>query len=297
MDFDTTEHSEAQPQSGRLGALGTRARAQELVDQPDHRRAPEQAHRTGADPIGDEHMARMIHERSARRRSRRRYNAPSAESAPAGASNRMIELYTWSTPNGRKVSIMLEELGMQYQVHAIDITRGGQYAPEFLAISPNNKIPAIVDTETGISMMESGAILLYLAERGGRLLPREEHARWRTIEWLMWQMGGIGPLLGQAHHFLHFNPGKAPYAERRYRDEAERLYGVLERRLAEVPWLAGAEYTVADIATWPWISRFEWQGIDLNRYPHARRWYLEIAARPAVQRGFRVPNPAEIPMP
>lgn len=209
----------------------------------------------------------------------------------------MIELYTWSTPNGRKVSIMLEELGMRYQAHPIDITRGEQHAPEFLAVSPNNKIPAIVDTETGISMMESGAILLYLAERGGRFLPREERARWRTIEWLMWQMGGIGPFLGQAHHFLHFNPGKAPYAEQRYRREAERLYGVLDRRLAEVPWLAGAEYTVADIATWPWISRFAWQGIDLNRYPHVRRWYREIAARPAVQRGFRVPNPAEIPVP
>ncbi len=209
----------------------------------------------------------------------------------------MIELYTWSTPNGRKVSIMLEEIGVPYTVHAVNITRGEQFDPAFLRISPNNKIPAIIDTDGGMSLMESGAILLYLAELSGRFLPTAPATRWRTLEWLMWQMGGIGPLLGQAHHFLHFNRGKAPYAEQRYAGEAERLYGVLDRRLQHSAYLAGDEYTIADIATWPWISRFAWQGIDLARFPDACRWYRAIAARPAVQRGFVVPNPAEIPMP
>jgi len=210
----------------------------------------------------------------------------------------MIELYTWSTPNGRKVSILLEELGLPYAVHRVDITRDEQYAPDFLAISPNNKIPAIVDTETGIALMESGAILLYLARKaGGRFLPSEEAAHWKTMEWLMWQMGGFGPMLGQAHHFLRFNRGKAPYAEERYHNEARRLYGVLDRRLGEARHLAGEDYTIADIATWPWASRFEWQQVDLADFPQVRRWYLEIAAREAVQRAFAVPNPAEIPLP
>lgn len=209
----------------------------------------------------------------------------------------MIDLYTWSTPNGRKVSIMLEELELPYRVHSIDITNNEQFDPDFLRISPNNKIPAIVDNENGTSMMESGAILLYLAQKCARLLPDEERARWRTIEWLMWQMGGAGPMLGQAHHFVHFNPEKSDYAKQRYASEAARLYAVLDRRLADNAYLGGDDYSVADIATWPWIARFEWQGVDFSAYPNALRWYREIARRPAVQRGFIVPNAAEIPDP
>ena len=209
----------------------------------------------------------------------------------------MIDLYTWSTPNGRKVSIMLEELALPYRVHPINITQNEQFAPAFLAISPNNKIPAIVDNDNGTRMMESGAILLYLAEKCSRLLPTTDSARWRAVEWLMWQMGGAGPMLGQAHHFVHFNPDKSDYARSRYANEAARLYGVLDQRLADHAYLAGDEYSVADIATWPWIARYEWQGVDFSRYPNALRWYRDIAARPAVQRGFVVPNPADIPDP
>lgn len=209
----------------------------------------------------------------------------------------MIDLYTWVTPNGRKASIMLEEVGLPYTVHPIDINEGEQHEPSFLKISPNNRIPAIVDHDTGITMMESGAILLYLAEKTGMLLPTEQQARWKAIEWLMWQMGGIGPMLGQAHHFLKFNKGKSEYAEERYAKEAARLYGVLDRRLAGNEHLAG-EYSVADIATWPWISRFEWQGIRMDAYPNVKRWYVTIAARPAVQRGYQVPKKvSDIPMP
>ena len=201
----------------------------------------------------------------------------------------MIDLYTWSTPNGRKVSIMLEECGLPYTVHPVDITKGEQLRPEFLKISPNNKIPAIVDRDSGQSVFESGAILIWLAERTGLFLPSAPAARIATLEWLMFQMGGVGPMLGQAHHFLRFNPGKAPYAEERYGKEAQRLYGVLDRRLAEVPYLAGRDLTMADFATWPWLSRWEWQGIDMAAFPHVRRWYLELAARPGVQRGYDVP--------
>ena len=209
----------------------------------------------------------------------------------------MYKLYTWSTPNGRKVSIMLEELGEEYEVIPINILENEQFTPDFLRISPNNKIPAIVDGDNGSSMMESGAILLYLAEKHDKFLARDPEGRWKCMEWLMWQMGGLGPMLGQAHHFVHFNPDKSDYAKERYSKEAARLYGVLDKRLAETAYLAGDEYTIADIATWPWISRYEWQGVEFNDYPNAMRWYLEIAMRPAVQRGFIVPNPAEIPMP
>ncbi len=209
----------------------------------------------------------------------------------------MIDLYTWTTPNGRKVSIMLEETGLAYTAHAVNIGQDEQFAPDFLKIAPNNKIPAIVDRDTGITMMESGAILMYLAEKTGQLLPTEEKARWRTVEWLMWQMGGPGPFLGQVHHFVHFNKGKAPYAEERYLNEARRLYGVLDRRLEEHEYIAG-DYSIADIATWPWISRFEWQTMDLNDFPNVKRWYLAIAERPAVQRGYHVPKKVnELPMP
>ncbi len=207
----------------------------------------------------------------------------------------MIDLYTWSTPNGRKASIMLEEVGLDYTVHPINIGKDDQFAPDFLKISPNNKIPAIVDQDNGLSLMESGAILLYLAEKTGQLMPSGDD-RWKAVEWLMWQMGGAGPMLGQSHHFLHFNPGKAPYAEERYAKEAQRLYGVLDKQLGEREYMAG-DYSVADIATWPWISRFEWQGIDMNAFPNVKRWYVAIAGRPAVQKGYSIPVEGEIPMP
>ena len=208
----------------------------------------------------------------------------------------MIDLYTWTTPNGRKVSILLEELGVEYTVHGVNIGQGEQFEPAFLAISPNNKIPAIVDRETGVELMESGAIMIYLAEKYGKFLEVGE-GRLRVIEWLMWQMGGIGPFLGQVHHFLHFNPGKAPYAEERFSKEAKRLYGVLERRLEGREFVAG-EYSIADMAIWPWISRFEWQEIELGEFPNVRDWYLRIAGRPAVQRGYQVPKFInEVPMP
>jgi GST-like protein len=209
----------------------------------------------------------------------------------------MIDLYTWTTPNGRKVSIMLEEVGLPYSTHAIDITEGDQHAPEFLAISPNNKIPAIFDHDGDVAMMESGAILLYLAQKTGQLMPSQPADCWRVMEWLMWQMGGIGPFLGQVHHFTKFNPGKAPYAEERYLNEARRLYGVLDARLADHEYLVD-DYSVADIATWPWISRFEWQTIDMNEFPNVKRWYTAIAERPAVERGYHVPKKvSELPLP
>ena len=209
----------------------------------------------------------------------------------------MIDLYTWSTPNGRKVSIMLEEIGMDYDVYPINILEDDQFKPEFLTISPNNKIPAIVDRDTGLALMESGAILIYLAQESGQFLPADGEAHWRTLEWLMWQMGGAGPMLGQAHHFIHYNPDKSEYASARYGNEAKRLYGVLDKRLGEHEFIAGDDYSIADMAIWPWISRFEWQGLDFDAYPNALRWYKQIAARPAVPRGYDVPNPGDIPMP
>lgn len=212
----------------------------------------------------------------------------------------MIDLYTWTTPNGRKVSIMLEELGVAYNAHPIDISQGEQFGADFLSIAPNNRIPAIVDRETGISMMESGAIMLYLADKYGRFLPEGEE-RWPAIEWLMWQMGGVGPMFGQVHHFVKHNPGKSEYAEERFSTEAKRLYGVLDKRLEGRDFLAGAgrgEYSVADMATWPWVSRFEWQKVDLNDVPNVKDWYLRISERPAVQSGYQVPkNMGDIPMP
>ena len=213
----------------------------------------------------------------------------------------MIDLYTWTTPNGRKVSIMLEELGVKYTAHAIDISKDEQFDPEFLKIAPNNRIPAIVDHDTGIQMMETGAIMLYLAEKYDRFLPKGEEDRWAAIEWLMWQMGGIGPMLGQVHHFVKYNPGKSAYAEERYSKEARRLYGVLDRRLEGRDFIAGSgrgEYSITDMANWPWISRFEWQEIDLGEFPNVRDWYVRIAERPAVQRGYQVPKyVTDVPMP
>ncbi len=210
----------------------------------------------------------------------------------------MIDLYTWSTPNGRKVSIMLEEVALPYTVHSVNISKDEQFKPEFLAISPNNRIPAIVDRDNGLAIFESAAILMYLAEKTGKFWPTDEKGRWNTMQWLMWQMGGVGPMLGQVHHFLRGNKGKAPYAEDRYLKEAARLYGVLDRQLAKSEYMAGA-YGIADMATWPWISRYEWQTMDLNQFPNVLRWYKAIAARPAVQKGYQVPvpQPDGIPMP
>ncbi|MFG6518526.1 MULTISPECIES: glutathione S-transferase family protein [unclassified Sulfitobacter] len=201
----------------------------------------------------------------------------------------MIDFYTWTTPNGRKVSILLEELGIDYNVHAINIGKDEQHAPEFLKISPNNKIPAIVDHDTGVSLMESGAIMVYLAEKHGRFLPEGQAARAEVMQWLMWQMGGFGPTAGQAHHFLHFNPGKAAYAEERFGAEVKRLYGVLDKQLEGRDHICG-EYSIADMACWPWVSRYEWQQIDLADYPNVRAWYQRLRARDAVQKGYHVPK-------
>lgn len=210
----------------------------------------------------------------------------------------MIDLYTWSTPNGRKVSMMLEEVGLPYEVHPINIAKDDQFDPDFLEISPNNKIPAVVDRDTGTRLMESAAIMIYLGEKSGSpLWPSEAERRYDVLQWLMMQMGSVGPMLGQAHHFLRFNKGKAPYAEERYAREAARIYNVLDRQLGRREYLAGA-LSIADIATWPWISRFEWQGIDLAAYPNLKRWYLAIAEREGTRRGYDVPEGGfEIPLP
>ncbi len=204
----------------------------------------------------------------------------------------MIELYTWPTPNGHKVHIMLEECGLEYNVHAIDILAGDQFDPEYLKINPNNKLPTIVDPdgpEGGpYPVFESGAILMYLAEKTGKFMPREMGPRYRVIQWLMFQMGGVGPMLGQAHHFRQYAPEQIDYAVERYTNEANRLYGVLDRRLAEVPYLAGDTYTIADMATWPWTRTYERQGVDMDAYANVKRWFEEIGARPAVQRGIEV---------
>jgi GST-like protein len=209
----------------------------------------------------------------------------------------MIDLYTWSTPNGRKVTIALEEMGLPYKVFPININKDEQFAPDFLAISPNNKIPAIVDHDTGTHLMESGAILMYLAEKTGRFWPQAAPQKWQVTEWLMWQMGGVGPMLGQVHHFVKYNQGKAPYAEERYLKEAKRLYGVLDKRLGAEEFVAG-DYSIADMAIFPWVARFEWQTMDLNAFPNVKRWYLAIAGREAVKRGYDIPaTGAAIPMP
>ncbi len=210
----------------------------------------------------------------------------------------MIDLYTWGTPNGRKISIALEEMGLPYVSHPVNITKDEQFAPAFLAISPNNKIPAIVDHDSGQTVFETGAILLYLAEKTGQFMPDDLAGRVAVWEWLNWQMGGFGPMLGQAHHFLQFNPGKAPYAEDRFAAEAQRLYGVLDRRLADHAYVAGDRMTIADFAIWPWAARYEWQRIDLNAFAHVKRWFTELAARKGFQAGFNVPpTDQKIPQP
>lgn len=204
----------------------------------------------------------------------------------------MIEVYSWATPNGHKVHIMLEECGLPYKVTAVDIGAGDQFKPEFLAISPNNKIPAIVDPDgpdgQPISLFESGAILMYLAGKTGKLLPTGTTERYQVLEWLMFQMGGVGPMLGQAHHFRIYAPEKIEYAINRYTNEAKRLYGVMDKRLAKSKYIAGPAYSIADIAIFPWLRSWKNQGIDWNDFPHLKGWFDEIAARPAVQRGVAV---------
>ena len=203
----------------------------------------------------------------------------------------MIDLYTWPTPNGHKIHIMLEELGLSYNVIPIDIGAGDQFKPEFLAISPNNKMPAIVDHDgpggTPYSMFESGAILIYLAEKTWRFMPSEIRARFEVLQWIMFQMGHIGPMLGQNHHFRRYAPEKIPYAIERYTNEAARLYGVLDKRLEGREYLVG-DYSIADMANYPWLRSHEAQGQDLNDFPNVKRWYEAIGARPAVQRGVEV---------
>ncbi len=203
----------------------------------------------------------------------------------------MIDLYTWPTPNGHKIHIMLEECALPYTVHGVDIGDGDQFKPEFLKISPNNKIPAIVDSEgpdgKPISVFESGAILLYLAGKTGKFLPQDVRGKYLALEWLMFQMGGFGPMLGQTHHFRIYAPEKIEYAINRYTNEAKRLYGVLGKRLSQAPYVAG-DYSIADMAIFPWSRSYANQGVDLADYPNVKRWFDAINARPAVQKALQV---------
>ena len=205
----------------------------------------------------------------------------------------MIELYTWGTPNGRKVSVMLEECGLEYVVHKIDISKNDQFTPSFVAINPNSKIPAIVDSAgpdgKPVTLFESGAILIYLAEKAGKFLPKDARGKYATLQWLMFQMGGVGPMFGQAHHFIRSAAEKVPYGIERYSKETGRLYGVMNKRLGESSYLAGTDYTIADIATYPWVARHEWHMVDLAEFPNVKRWFDAIGSRPAVKRGMAVP--------
>ena len=204
----------------------------------------------------------------------------------------MIDLYSWPTPNGHKIHIMLEECGLPYRVHPVNISANEQFKPEFLAISPNNKIPAMVDSDgpdgKPMSVFESGAMLLYLAGKTGRFLGKTDRARYETLQWLMFQMGGLGPMLGQAHHFRFYAPEKVPYAIERYTQEAKRLYGVLDKRLSQSRYLAGRDYTIADMAVFPWLRTWERQGVQMSDYPAVQKWFNAIEARPAVRRGVQV---------
>lgn len=200
----------------------------------------------------------------------------------------MIDLYTFTTPNGRKASIMLEEVELPYDVHVIDITKNDQFTPEYIAINPNSKIPAIVDQDTGITVFESGAILIYLAEKTGKLLPTDQKQRFQVLEWLMLQMGSVGPMFGQLNHFKKFAPEKIPYAIERYEKETLRLYGVLDKQLADNEYLCG-DYSIADIATYPWVAVYDFQGLTLDNHPNLKRWVEIVQQRPAVQRGMNVP--------
>jgi GST-like protein len=204
----------------------------------------------------------------------------------------MIEVYSWPTPNGHKVHIMLEECGIPYRAIPVNIGAGDQFKPEFLAISPNNKIPAITDPQgpdgEPISLFESGAILVYLAAKSGRFMPASDRGKYEVLQWLMFQMGSVGPMLGQAHHFRIYAPEKLPYAIDRYSNEARRIYGVVDRRLSKSAFLGGPRYSIADIATFPWLRSWENQGIVLAEYPHLKAWFEQIADRPAVRRAVKV---------
>ena len=200
----------------------------------------------------------------------------------------MIDLYTFTTPNGRKASVMLEEVELPYNVHKIDITTQQQFTPEYIAINPNSKIPAIVDQETGIKVFESGAILIYLAEKAGKLLPTEQKSRFQVLQWLMFQMGGVGPMFGQLNHFKRFAPEKLPYAIERYEKETLRIYGVLDKQLQENEFICG-NYSIADVATYPWVAIYEFLGLTLDNYPNLKRWVKIVQQREAVQRGMQVP--------
>jgi GST-like protein len=215
----------------------------------------------------------------------------------------MIDVYSWATPNGHKIHIMLEETGLEYTAHAINIGAGDQFTPEFLAISPNNKIPAIVDTDgpKGVdgkpfALFESGAILIYLAEKTGKFLPTDPAARYETLQWLMFQMGSIGPMLGQTHHFRGYAPEPIEYAINRYTNETKRLYGVMDTKLGKTRYLAGNDYTIADIATFPWTRSWQNQGLQIDDFPNVKRWHEEIAARAAVLRGVEVLASARQPV-
>ncbi|WP_211451502.1 glutathione binding-like protein [Collimonas antrihumi] len=212
----------------------------------------------------------------------------------------MIDVYSWATPNGHKVHILLEELGLPYRVHAVDIGAGDQFKPDFLSISPNNKIPAIVDADgpdgKPISLFESGAILVYLAGKSGKFLGHTDREKFNTLQWLMFQMGGVGPMLGQTHHFRIYAPEKIEYAVNRYTNEAKRIYGVIDKQLSQHHYLAGNEYTIADIATFPWIRSWKNQGIELGDFPHLKAWFDTISARPAVKRGVEVLASARKPL-
>ena len=204
----------------------------------------------------------------------------------------MLDLYSWATPNGHKIHILLEELGLSYTAHPVDIGAGDQFNPDFLRISPNNKVPALVDPDgpggAPIQLFESGAIMIYLADKTSRFIPQELRERYEVLQWLMFQMGGIGPMLGQAHHFRIYAPDPVPYAIDRYTREAGRLYNVLDRRLAQSAWVGCSEYSIADMAIWPWIRSWKNQGVELSEFPHLAQWFARIEARPAVQRGVLV---------
>ena len=208
----------------------------------------------------------------------------------------MIDLYTWKTSNGRKASIMLEEIGLPYTVHPIPIGQDVQFTPEYIAINPNSKIPAIVDEDgpggQPYTVIESGAILMYLAEKSGKLMPSEMAARYKVIQWLMFQMGGVGPIFGQVHHFERAANEDIPYCKKRYGTECRRLYSVMNARLEGRSFFANEQYSIADIAVLPWVASFEWQLVDLNDYPNVKRWYDSLMARPAVQKGMEIPADA-----
>jgi GST-like protein len=212
----------------------------------------------------------------------------------------MIDLYTWPTPNGHKIHIMLEECKLPYRVHAVNIGTGDQFQPDFLRISPNNKIPALVDSEgpdgKPISIFESGAMLIYLAAKTGKFMPKGDRAKYEVLQWLMFQMGGVGPMLGQAHHFRIYAPEKIEYAVNRYTNEAKRLYGVMDKRLQTSKWMGGSSYSIADMAIFPWLRSWQNQGIDWADYPHLKAWFDTIAARPAVQKAVQVLADARKPL-